>query len=148
MDPVIGGALISLIPSLWNLIFGGDENKATQTTVTEQPFRGWQSPSLGLLDPVLLKAFLGNVGRLQGAGFPKGMQDLGIGGMTGDIFDLIGKEWPNIMKGYGGGQKTTGTEERNALSKRCEDHCRNDIVGKDAISYQNCFGQCMNTGGW
>ncbi|MFA5378629.1 MAG: hypothetical protein WC455_22940 [Dehalococcoidia bacterium] len=104
----IAMVLSSILPSL----FGGGGDEQTQTTTTETD-SGYQSPMLGMLDPYITKALLGNFSRLQGAGFPKGLQNLGLGGMNTDIFSLLDQEWPEIMKQYqtkkatGGGSSST-----------------------------------------
>jgi hypothetical protein len=97
----IAMVLSSVLPSLFS---SGNDAEQTSTTTTNDT--GYKSPMLGLLDPYITKALMANLGRLQGAGYPKGLQSLGLGGMNTDIFSLLSKEWPSIMAAY---NKTTPT---------------------------------------
>ncbi len=121
-------------------LFGGG-NSQRQTTTTEQQPRGYQSPMLGLLDPYITKALLGNYSRLQGAGFPDGLQNLGLGDMTNDIYSLLAKSWPEITKGYS--QKD---------STDCEAKCRQTYSehtdAPDAWKkFQECKSKCGQSSG-
>lgn len=93
------------IPFLSKLLFPGEAGTTgtaatEQETVTETDYPRYRSPSLGLLDPTLLKGLLGNWQLFQGAGMPGGRGDVGIGGMTQDIFKLLEEQWPKITEGY------------------------------------------------
>ncbi len=128
------------IPFLSKLLFPGEAG-TTGTAATEQftetgmgpteqftetmtDYPRYRSPSLGLLDPTLLKGLLGNWQLFQGAGMPGGRGDVGIGGMTQDIFKLLEEQWPDIMEGYRTGEtpETTGhitpPEETRKIRKR------------------------------
>jgi len=93
------------VPFLSKLLFPGEKGTTgtaatEQVTETEADYPHYRSPSLGLLDPTLLKGLLGNWQLFQGAGMPGGRGDVGIGGMTQDIFKLLEEQWPEIMSGY------------------------------------------------
>lgn len=97
------------VPFLSKLLFPGEAGTTgtaatEQITETEADYPHYRSPSLGLLDPTLLKGLLGNWQLFQGAGMPGGRGDVGIGGMTQDIFKLLEEQWPEIMKGYRTGE--------------------------------------------
>ena len=102
---------LQALPGLFGTEAGTTGTAATeQETETEADYPHYRSPSLGLLDPTLLKGLLGNWQLFQGAGMPGGRGDVGIGGMTQDIFRLLEEQWPEIMEEYetGGIKKGRG----------------------------------------
>ena len=101
--------LAIFVSALLPYILGGGKGTTgtaatEQITETEADDPRYRSPSLGLLDPTLLKGLLGNVGLFSGAGMPGGRGDVGIGGMTQDIFKLLEEQWPEIISGYRTGE--------------------------------------------
>lgn len=97
--------IIALIMSGGGLLaqlFGGGNQSQTTTSETTNPT--YRSPALGLMEPGILSALLGNAQAMGGAGMPGGVSRFGGNAdtMFGDIMAYLQKEWPNIMAGYGG----------------------------------------------
>jgi len=137
--------IISLILSagslLGSLFGGGGGDDQTQTTKSETTPSKYRSPALGMMEPGILSALLGNAQALGGAGMPGGVSRFGSGAnsMFSDIIGLLSKEWPTIMSEYG----KPKTDPAVAKGVACEQKCRH-IIGTDETSYRNCYRQCMN----
>lgn len=93
--------LVPLIPWVASLLFGSGSEKS-QTTTTETPFKGWQSPLMGAMDPTIWSGLIGNAQALGGAGMPGGKSRWGQGtnDMFANILSLIKNEWPQVMSEY------------------------------------------------
>jgi len=93
--------------TLANLLFGNKKNKeVTSTTTTEQPpDTAWRDPLVPALSPYMTKMLLGNVGRYENWGQPKGAKGLGMEGWTTDLMSLMNKAWPEILEGLLGKKK-------------------------------------------
>jgi len=99
------GLLLSLIPSLIQMLFGGgnDETQQQQTTGTQTGTTsttalpsGYQSPTLGLND-LLMQAALGkNLSIFGGAGLPKGQTI--APDFLNDFLSLIGSSYTDLQK--------------------------------------------------
>ena len=88
------------IPALLNLFKGGGGRQQT-VRETEVPPRGYQSPMVGMLDPLLIDMLLRNIRTWGG---------YGQGGRTGgsyspyvdQIINMLGtKTFPKLFQGYG-----------------------------------------------
>lgn len=139
MDPIIGGALIGLLPSILSLLFGGGKSKPqqqTQTTTSETTNPKYRSPALGIMEPAILNMLLGNANAMGGFGMPGGVSRFGpdFSSMMGDIVKLLGKEWPTIMSEY---QKPVVTP-----AAACAERCKGIAGGP---GYQTCISQCQGT---
>ena len=102
--------IISLIlsgGSLLGSLFGGGGDKREQTTTSETTPSKYRSPALGMMEPGILSALLGNAQALGGAGMPGGVSRFGSGAnsMFSDIMALLSKEWPTIMEEYNNATK-------------------------------------------
>lgn len=102
-------AIIALLGQVLPMIFGkkyknpsetGQTSTTTQTSTTEMPWKGWMSPSMGFLDPMLTAAAMKMFQRGQGWGWPAGKQNLGIDDWIMQALGLLENEWPNVMKKY------------------------------------------------
>ena len=97
--------IISLIlsgGSLLGSLFGGGGDKQEQTTTSETTPSKYRSPALGLMEPGILSALLGNAQAMGGAGMPGGRSRFGgnANSMFADIIAQLSKEWPTIMGEY------------------------------------------------
>jgi hypothetical protein len=119
---MIGSVLLSL--------FGKSGNKQQQTTTTEQANPNWQSPLLGLMDPMIASMLLGNAQSLGGAGMPGGVSRFGgtSGTMMNDIMSLLQNEWPTIMGKYGD-------------NSTCQQKCKKQYAN-DRTLYSECIKAC------
>ena len=102
MDPMTAMILATLGPQLFSMILGGggNDNTTTQETVTETPRTGYQSPTLGLMDPMVGKMLMQNLSRMGRAGFPSGSGNPFAGGISQQIMDLLGGEASGLAKRY------------------------------------------------
>jgi len=128
--------IISLIlsgGSLLGSLFGGGGDKREQTTKSETTPSKYRSPALGLMEPGILSALLGNAQAMGGAGMPGGVSRFGgnADSMFSDIIGLLSKEWPTIMGEYGGGDVNS-----------CRQKCEKEAGGLGQKSYQVCFDKC------
>jgi hypothetical protein len=131
-----GGGLLS------SLFGGGGGDEQSQTTTSETTNPTYRSPALGMMEPGILSALLGNAQALGGAGMPGGVSRFGSGAdsMFGDIIGLLSKDWGNIMKEYNPGG---GVDEAKALN--CKQECTRS-GGVDSLGYKACYNGCMNRG--
>jgi len=135
--PAVGAALISGIPWLLSLLFGGGGgNEQEQTTTSETTNPKYRSPALGMMEPGILSALLGNAQAMGGAGMPGGVSRFGgnADSMFEDILGLLQKDWPNIMGEYGAGMKGDVNE--------CRRKCEKETIGKGQAAYSECFKTC------
>jgi len=116
----------------------GKGGKQQQTTTTEQANPNYQSPLLGMMDPLIASMLVNNSQALGGAGMPGGVSRFGSssGTMMNDILSLLQNEWPNISKGYAG-----------KSSADCEGKCREtyaqNTAAPDALKkFQECKAKC------
>lgn len=126
-----GGSLLS---SLFGGGGGGDEQ--TQTTTSETTNPRYRSPALGMMEPGILSALLGNMQSMGGAGMPGGVSRFGSGAesMFSDVLALLQKDWPNIKTEYG---SPSGMDVNG-----CRRKCEKETIGKGQKSYQDCFDSC------
>jgi hypothetical protein len=112
--------IAAVIPFLLQSIFGKkDEEKQTQETTT--PPKGYESPILGLQDPIIASLLAQNVQRYQGFGMPGGA---GLDtSMISGLLQKLNSQFPDLLAGYtsgpkklregrpaaGGGKKPSGT---------------------------------------
>jgi hypothetical protein len=118
-----GGGLLS------SLFGGGGGDEQSQTTTSETTNPTYRSPALGMMEPGILSALLGNAQALGGAGMPGGVSRFGSGA-----------DWGNIMKEYNPGG---GVDEAKALN--CKQECTRS-GGVDSLGYKACYNGCMNRG--
>jgi len=100
--------LATLGPGILQMLLGGGKTPTTQQKqVTEQTIKqdpkGYQSPLLGLMDPLFADTMLSQVQGRAGGGMPGGKSNLSP--QFADILALIRKELPLIMESYGKGGK-------------------------------------------
>jgi hypothetical protein len=122
-----GGGLLS------SLFGGGGGNDQSQTTTSETTPSKYRSPALGLMEPGILSALLGNAQAMGGAGMPGGKSRFGgdANSMFSDVIAQLSKEWPKIMGEYGGGDVNS-----------CRQKCEKETGGLGQKSYQVCFDKC------
>ena len=101
MDPTIIAALISIAPSLLNMLFGGGDNQTNnqsqrQVTRTTALPMGYQSPTIGLQDLLLQQALGQNLQMLGGAGMPGGGTIAPY--FLQDFLSLIGSNYEALSK--------------------------------------------------
>lgn len=140
-----GGSLLS---SLFGGGGGGDEQ--TQTTTSETTNPRYRSPALGMMEPGILSALLGNMQSMGGAGMPGGVSRFGSGAesMFSDVLALLQKDWPNIMNEYengGGASRNNRYGGKEGWGGPCEKICKkqSDIAG---ANYSVCYQNCMKNG--
>jgi len=98
-DPLTIGAI--LLPALLNLLgLGGDDATQERQVVTESQPRGYQSPTLGALDPFMGEQLLRNLQMFSGAGMSGGVGNLNPN--ITELIKLLSGETSNIMDRYGG----------------------------------------------
>lgn len=113
MLPWWGTLLMALGPSVLNMIAGGNKGENDQyTQTTEETPRGYQSPSIGMLDPILTDLLLRNYQNYGGAGMPGGGN---LPGYFGDIFNMLGGDVKGLLEEYKKGG--TKKEKRYNLKK-------------------------------
>jgi hypothetical protein len=136
---LIGGG--SLLSSLFG---GGGGNQQEQTTTSETTNPKYRSPALGMMEPGILSALLGNAQALGGAGMPGGVSRFGgnADSMFEDILGLLQKDWPNVMGEYGSGSAPGNVQ--NCI-KKCEESTGDKSHSKGP--YVNCFLECKEKGG-
>jgi len=117
MDPLT--LIAMLAPSLLSTLFGGGEaggGEQQRTVTTETPPRGYQSPMLGLMDPLMADQLLRQLQSYSGAGMPSGVGNVSPG-LQG-ILDLLGGDWGELLKGYKTGASDRERPERLRLGRR------------------------------
>jgi len=147
------GLLLSLIPSLIQMLFGGgnDETQQQQTTGTQTGTTsttalpsGYQSPTLGLND-LLMQAALGkNLSIFGGAGLPKGQTI--APDFLNDFLSLIGSSYTDLQKKYTNPTipivPTLPIPPSPEKVAACKNHCSpNGPV--DSWAYKSCYDLCM-----
>lgn len=143
--PAVGAALISGIPWLLSLLFGGGGgNDQTSTTTSETTNPTYRSPALGLMEPGILSALLGNARSMGGAGMPGGVSRFGgsANSMFSDIIGLLSKEWPTIMKGYGDG----ATKTDPSCDIKCKARYGPGQLSNDPAALADCIATCNRRG--
>jgi len=91
------------------MLFGG-KGKQTQETTQVVPPSGYQSPMVGLMDPLVMEMLLNNMKYMQSSRLPGGGR---FGGTSIDrILSLIGSQWDKLMAGYGSGGSKIGGSAR------------------------------------
>lgn len=104
-------AIAMLGSQILPMLFGKqtpEERTTTQETISETPPSGYQSPLLGLADPLAFEMLLRNMGLFSGAGMPGGVGPASP--QIANILQLLGSEWPKLLEGYssGGGLRPSG----------------------------------------
>ena len=84
----------ALIPSL-----GKGKGKQYQQTTQQVPPRGYQSPMMGLMDPLMMEMIMKNFKYLQSSRLPGGGRFASPN--VDKILGLLGKNWGNLIQGYG-----------------------------------------------
>ena len=84
----------SLIPAL-----AGGKGKQQQVTTQQVPPRGYQSPMLGLMDPLIMEMLMKNMKYMQSSRLPGGGR-FGTGSID-KILGLLGGQWDKLLAGYG-----------------------------------------------
>ena len=99
MDPILA-LLLGLGPGVMQMLLGGNQPQQQQqtSTVTQDP-TGYQSPILGLLDPLMFQSILQRLQQFSGAGMPGGVG--GTSPAINDILNLLGGEWGGLLDQYG-----------------------------------------------
>lgn len=95
-------------PGILQMLLGGNKPQEQQqtSTVTQQP-TGYQSPMLGLMDPLMFESILRRIQQFSGAGMPGGVG--GTSPAINDILNLLGGEWGGLLDQYKGqGESTPG----------------------------------------
>jgi hypothetical protein len=139
-------SLLFMVPGLLQWLFSS-KNPQVQTIRTEQETtpRGYQSPLLGLVDPLMFESLLRNLQSYQGAGMPSGVGGGASSSIT-NLLGLIGEQWPDIIN-----KATPNPLER--CSERCEDmydeRIKNGTVSEESAKrmYQNCLNNCRRLHG-
>jgi hypothetical protein len=133
MDPATLMMLIMGGSSILSSLFGGGGNDQSQTTTSETTNPTYRSPALGMMEPGILSALLGNAQAMGGAGMPGGKSRFGGNAdtMFQDVIGLLMKDWPNIKNEYGGGDVVS-----------CRQKCEKEAGGLGQKSYQVCFDKC------
>lgn len=136
LAPIIA-SLIGLLP----MLFGGGSSgggEQQRTVTTETPPRGYQSPMLGLMDPLMGDQLLRQFQSYSGAGMPGGVGNVSPG-LQG-ILDLLGGDWGELLEGY----KTGGTGESSLPGTKasCYDLCAQESA---AGGGDECRRKCDNT---
>jgi hypothetical protein len=124
---------IMIAMALASLFGGGGSSDQGQTTTSETTNPTYRSPALGLMEPGILSALLGNAQAFGGAGMPGGVSRFGgnADSMFGDILGLLKQDWPNIMAGYNKGDLNT-----------CRQKCEKETGGLGQKAYKECFDKC------
>ncbi len=113
--------LIPLIIGLIGSQIGGkgDTYQQKQTTTQTALPRGYQSPMLGILDSLMSSGVLGNLQRLQGAGFPGGAKNPGFGNLSAILAQIM-KMQPELLAGTTQGyrsQEGRGASTRPGMAR-------------------------------
>jgi hypothetical protein len=91
-------AVLLGLPSVIQMLSGGNDQTATQETTATTTPSGYQSPTLGLMD-LLMQGTLGkNLGMYGGAGMPGG-QSIAPSYLQ-DFLSLIGSNYYDLQKKY------------------------------------------------
>jgi len=134
--PAVGAALISLAPWVFNLLFGGGGgDDQTQTTTSETTPSKYRSPALGLMEPGILSALLGNAQAMGGAGMPGGKSRFGGNAdtMFQDVISMLMKEWPTVKDEYNNPKETC---------QQCQQYSQNG-PNANANYYSQCMAKCQ-----
>jgi len=98
-----------LLSALLPMLLGGNKGSGVsgtgstdRTVTTETPPRGYQSPMLGLMDPLMADQLLRQFQSYSGAGMPGGVGNTSPG-LQG-ILDLLGGDWGELLGQYEQGQ--------------------------------------------
>jgi hypothetical protein len=126
-----GGGLLS------SLFGGGGGNDQSQTTTSETTPSKYRSPALGLMEPGILSALLGNAQALGGAGMPGGVSRFGgnADSMFSDVIAQLSKEWPTIMGEYNNPKSTDACQD-------CQKYSQNG-PNANANYYSQCMAKCQ-----
>jgi len=102
LGSIIGGPIGMLLPLVLSFLFSSGGDKQTQETTSETTNPRYRSPALGLMEPGILSALMGNMQALGGAGMPGGKSRFGPNSdaMFNDVLAMLMKEWPAIQEGY------------------------------------------------
>jgi len=136
MDPatlmmlIMGGS--SILSSLFG---GGGGNDQSQTTTSETTPSKYRSPALGLMEPGILSALLGNAQAMGGAGMPGGRSRFGgnANTMFQDVIDRLMQEWPTIKEEYNNPKETC---------QQCQQYSQNG-PNANANYYSQCMAKCQ-----
>lgn len=133
MNPMIGAALISLVPALADLLFGNKNQSQEVVTKTETAPRGYQSPLIGLMDTTIGSSLLSGLQNYSGAG----------GGATfspqiSDILNLLSGETTDLIKGY----QTGGTCQEKCQSEHDARIANGMDAAQAARLRNNCLANC------
>lgn len=112
--------LIAILgPMIFKGLSGGStDSSGRQTRTVTTPASGYQSPLVGLLDPLMTQMLGQNMKRGANWGWPAGQ---GIDTSWIDqMLTLLGGEWPKLLEGYksgnmGGGKIVKGKADLSKL---------------------------------
>lgn len=90
-------ALAMLGSALAPALFKG-KGKQVQTTTQQVPPRGYQSPMMGLMDPLMNELILRNLKYFQSSRLPGGGRFASPN--IDRILGLLGKNWGGLIRGY------------------------------------------------
>ena len=88
----LGSALIPAISGAYG------KGKQRQETTQMVPPRGYQSPMLGLMDPLIMEMLMKNMKYMQSSRLPGGGR-FGTGSVD-KILGLLGGQWDKLLAGY------------------------------------------------
>lgn len=95
--PIPWMAIATLGSTLLPMLFGG-KGKQRQETTQMVPPRGYQSPMLGLMDPLIMEMLMKNMKYMQSSRLPGGGR-FGTGSVD-KILGLLGGQWDKLLAGY------------------------------------------------
>lgn len=113
-DPWMIGAILAQV--LLPMLLGRGKQTQERVTETEIPPRGYQSPLVGLADPMAFESILRNLQSHSGWGWPAGSGRGQASPQIAELLKLLQGEWPKLMSGYknlgatagpGGGRRTS-----------------------------------------
>lgn len=149
----MGGLLLPIILGLMgNAIFSNKSSGSSSGTTTTQetttdPTR-YESPIIGLMDPMIAQSLAGNMKRYSNFGFPKG------GGLDTSLADqiisLLGTEGTNVVNKYKaastGSATPVKTPEAIRVDKQaCVKTCMETTgpgSGAPYEAFKNCMSKC------
>ena len=129
--PFLAQLALALAPSIAGGIFGGNKNRNQQTTetVTEQTDPRYKSPTLGALDPFVLKMLIGNLGSFSKAGMPGGADRFGMGDWSKQLIAMLDSQYPKILGALGGGGGNRMSDRQARDPREEEERRRKDGFG-------------------